>query len=139
MILSRYPDYGKAPPEYLAGIAELLSSFPADVLRTMTDNHIGISAKHKFLPTQADFIEYADALAERRHNMRDLRKGRVAEPVGAGVKLEPFPSLWAAFRDMPELLQRDFEALAGASKALALDGRDAAEQMLRAHRGQRAA
>lgn len=130
-ILSRYPDYGKAPPEYLAGMAELLASFPTDVIATMTDRRIGISAQHKFLPTQADVIEFAAKLQEKRASMRDLRQGRVPEPIGLGVKAEPFPKLWAAFKDSPTLLHRNFETLSDASRALAMHGREAAESILR--------
>lgn len=129
-ILSRYPDYGKASPEYLAGIAELLAEFPDDVLRTMTDRRIGISAKHKFLPTQADIVEFADKLDEKRASMRDLRKGRVPEPIGNGLKPTPFPQLWAAFKDEPQLLVRTFNCLFDASKRLATDGKEAAREVL---------
>lgn len=131
MILSRFPDYGKSPPEYLAGMAELLSTFPADMLRTMTDPRIGISAKHKFLPTQADVIEFADHLRQKRETVRDLRDGRIPEPVGLGVKAMPFPKLWAAFADEPELLHRNFELLSEASRALGMHGKEAARGVLK--------
>lgn len=131
MILSRFPDYGKSPAEYLAGMAELFSTFPAEMLRTMTDPRIGISASHKFLPTQADVIEFADMLREKRDSMRDLRRGRIPEPIGAGTKPEPFPKLWAEFRSEPTLLRRNFDTLADASRALAQSGREAAESILR--------
>lgn len=130
-ILSRYPDYGKAPPEYLAGMSELLSTFPEDILRTMTDARIGISARHKFLPTQADVIEFHEKLMEKRASMRDIRQGRVPEPIGLGTKAEPFPKLFAAFKHEPTLLHRTFEALWDASRSLATEGREAAEKILR--------
>ena len=130
MILSRFPDYGKAPPEYLAGIAELLASYSLDIVRTMTDSRIGISARCKFLPTQADIVEFAEALESRRHATRDLRQGRVAERPYER-KAIPFPSLWAAFREEPALLERTFETLADASRALAQNGRESAEGILR--------
>ena len=130
-ILSRFPDYGKSPPEYLAGMSELLSTFPADMLRTMTDPRIGISAKHKFSPTQADVIEFADHLRQKRESVRDLRQGRVPEPIGLGVKAMPFPKLWAAFADEPHLLHRNFEMLADAARSLAMHGKDEARNILR--------
>ena len=129
-ILCRFPDYGKAPPEYLAGIAELLASFDADVLRTMTDPRIGISARCKFLPTQADIVEVAEALEARRHATRDLRQGRVPEQVYQRKPM-PFPKLWAAFHSEPTLLDRNFDTLADASRALAQHGREAAEGILK--------
>jgi len=112
-------------------MAELLSTFPADMLRTMTDPRLGISAKHKFLPTQADVLEFAEAWRNRRESVRDLRQGRVPEPIGLGVKAEPFPKLWAAFASEPELLHRTFDTLSDASRALVIHGREAAAGILR--------
>lgn len=130
-ILSRYPDYGKAPPEYLASIAELLADMPPENLRVMTDKHIGISAKCKFLPTHADFVEFDEQIEARRYATRDLRQGRVPEPIGAGVKAMPFPKLWAAFKDEPHMLQCNFDCLFDASRALAVDGVEAARELLK--------
>jgi hypothetical protein len=131
MILSRYPDYGKAPPEYLAGISQLLSTMSDDVLRTMTDPRIGISAKHKFLPTQADIVEFEDAIYAKRYATRDLRQGRVPERIGYS-KPEPFPKLWKAFADEADLLQgQHFEQLNEASRSLAMFGKDAARDVLK--------
>lgn len=129
-ILSRYPDYGKASPEYIAGIAELLASYPDDILKTAADNRIGISAVNKFLPTQADIIEYIDKLEQKRYATRDIRQGRVPEPIGKKEKPTPFPALWKAFADEPDLLVRTFNCLCDASKRLALDGKEAARDVL---------
>ena len=131
VILQRYPDYGKSSPEYLAGIAELLADLPPENVRVMCDPRIGISARHKFLPTQADFLEFDEQLEARRYATRDLRQGRVPEPIGNGAKPTPFPKLAAAFRDQPELLLRKFDCLCDASKALATIGVDAAREILR--------
>lgn len=128
--MSRFPDYGKAPPEYLAGIAELLAGFDDEVLKTITDKRIGVSARCKFLPTQADIVEFAEALEARRHATRDLRQGRVAEKPYERPAM-PFPKLWAAFREEPALLERTFDTLADASRALAQHGRAEAEGILR--------
>lgn len=135
-ILSRYPDYGKSSPEYLASIAELLADIPPENLRVMTDKFIGISAKCKFLPTHADFVEFDEALEAKRYATRDLRQGRVPEPIYS-AKPMPFPKLWAAFRDEPHLLDRNFDCLCDASKALAMHGREAAMDILK--RGKSAA
>lgn len=129
-ILSRYPDYGKASPEYLASIAELLADIPPENLRVMTDKFIGISAKCKFLPTHADFVEFDEALEAKRYATRDLRQGRVPEPVYS-AKPMPFPKLWVAFKDDAHLLQRNFDCLCDASKALAMHGREAAHDILK--------
>ena len=131
MILSRYPEYGKAPAEYLASIAELLADLPPENLRVMTDKHIGISAKCKFLPTHADFMEFDEQIEERRYRTRDLRQGRVPEPIGNGQKPMPFPKLWEAFKAEPHLVQRNFDCLFDASRALAMHGREAALDILK--------
>jgi hypothetical protein len=130
-ILSRYPDYGKAPPEYLASIADLLSSFPDAMLKSLCDKHIGIAARCKYLPTHADFVEYADNWQERQHNLsRDPRAGRIPEPV-RHIKFEPFPKMYAAFKDSPQLLHRTFDCLADAAKAFHREGKEAAAEILK--------
>lgn len=133
-IITRYPEYGKAPPEYLAGLAKLLATYEGDVLAEMTDLRSGISARHKFLPTPADFVEFADQIFARRASMRDLRNGRVPEPIGRGGKPRPFPRLFDAFQQEPALLVRTFDTLSEASKALARHGTEAARDVLRAGR-----
>lgn len=129
VILSRYPDYGKAPPEYLAGIAELIASLDDAVVLAMVNIRTGISARCKYLPTQADFVAFADEFEEKRYAVRDLRKGRVPEPI-VNTKASPFPKLTAAFSEEPQLLARTFECLAQASKAFATQGIDAARGVL---------
>jgi hypothetical protein len=128
-ILCRYPDYGKAPPEYLASIAELLADIPPENLKVMVDKYIGISARCKYLPTHADFVEFDEKLEARRFATRDLRQGRVPEPV-KNQKPMPFPKLWEAFKDEPHLLQTNFDQLFEASRRLATDGKDAARDVL---------
>lgn len=135
-ILTRYPDYGKASPEYLASIAELLADMPPENLRVMCDKFIGISAKCKFLPTHADFVEFDEGIEAKRYSTRDLRHGRVPEPVYS-AKPMPFPKLWAAFREEPHLLERNFDCLCDTSKALAMHGMEAAADILK--RGKSAA
>lgn len=128
-ILSRYPDYGKAAPEYLASIAELLADIPPENLKVMVDKYIGISARCKYLPTHADFVEFDEKLEARRFATRDLRQGRVAEPVKS-QKPMPFPKLWEAFKDEPHLLQTTFDRLFDASRLLATEGVSAARNAL---------
>lgn len=53
-ILASYPDYGKAPPEYVVNLAESLSYLKADDLAVVLDPLNGVAARCKFLPTFAD-------------------------------------------------------------------------------------
>ena len=129
-ILSRFPDYGKAPPEYLASIAELLADMPPGNLKVMVDKYIGISARCKYLPTHADFVEFGEQLEARRYATRDLRQGRVPEPISRGAKPAPFPQLAEAFKDEPDLLVVNFDKLFEASRQLAMHGIDAARNVL---------
>lgn len=133
-IVTRYPEYGKAPPEYLAGLAKLLATYPDDVLATMADIRIGVSARCKFLPTPAEIVEFGERIEDRRAALKDVRNGRVPEPIGNGGKAVPFPLLFSFFRNEPELLQRTFETLYDASRALAIDGKEAAAAILKAGR-----
>ncbi len=129
-VLSRYPDYGKTPREYVAGLAELLAEYPDDILDTLCDKRIGISAVERFIPSPAAFVEYIEKLEARRYATRDLRKGRVPEPIGNSTKVMPFPKLAAAFKDEPHMLCRSFDCLSDASKALATIDQEAARQVL---------
>ena len=129
-ILSRYPDYGKTPREYVAGLAELLAGYPDDILKTLCDIRIGITAVERFIPSPAAIVEYIEKLEAKRYEVRDLRKGRVPEPVYQ-TKPMPFPKLWSAFREEQHLLERNFDCLCDASKALAMHGREAAADILR--------
>jgi hypothetical protein len=128
-ILTRYPDYGKASQEYIASIAELLADIPPENLKVMVDKYIGISARCKYLPTHADFVEFDEKLEARRFATRDLRQGRVPEPAKS-QKPMPFPKLWEAFKDEPHLLQTNFDKLFEASRQLATQSKDAARDVL---------
>lgn len=69
-ILSRYPDYGKAPPEYLAGFSEALACLDKADLEFLAHPLHGLSTRCRFLPTIAD----AHALlAERRAKAEQFR------------------------------------------------------------------
>lgn len=130
--MTRYPEYGKAPPEYLAGLAKLLATYPDSVLKTMTDIRLGVTARYKFLPTPADIVEFGEQLEQRWEAMRDIRQGRIPEPIGSTRKAMPFPRLYSAFHSEPELLVRTFETLSEASRTLAIHGTDAARAVLAA-------
>jgi hypothetical protein len=53
-ILAAYPDYGKAPPEYIINFAEALSYLTADEIAAVTDPRTGVASRCQFLPTIAD-------------------------------------------------------------------------------------
>jgi hypothetical protein len=53
-ILSGFPDYGKAPPEYVVNLAESLSYLNDEELAVVLHPLNGVLARTKFLPTFAD-------------------------------------------------------------------------------------
>jgi hypothetical protein len=53
-MLSSYPDYGKAPPEYVVNLAESLSYLNDEELAVVMHPVNGVVARTKFLPTFAD-------------------------------------------------------------------------------------
>lgn len=53
-ILSGFPDYGKAPPEYVVNLAESLSYLNDEELAVVLHPINGVLARTKFLPTFAD-------------------------------------------------------------------------------------
>jgi hypothetical protein len=53
-ILSAYPDYGKAPPEYIFNFAEALSYLTEDEMAIVTNPRNGVASRCQFLPTIAD-------------------------------------------------------------------------------------
>jgi hypothetical protein len=60
MILSCYPDYGKAAPEYIVNIIDALSTFPSRILVKLCNLREGIPAKHSYLPTVADIVQMGE-------------------------------------------------------------------------------
>ena len=53
-IISSFPDYGKAPPEYVVNLAESLSYLNDEELAVVLHPLNGVAARTKFLPTFAD-------------------------------------------------------------------------------------
>ena len=53
-ILGGYPDYGKAPPEYIINFAEALSYLTPEELGAVTDPRDGVASRCQYLPTIAD-------------------------------------------------------------------------------------
>lgn len=56
-ILSAYPDYGKAPPEYIINFAEALSYLTESEIEVVLDIRSGVVSRCQFLPTIADVHE----------------------------------------------------------------------------------
>lgn len=69
-LLALYPDYGKAPPEYVIGFAEALSHFTASELALLMDPRKGLAARCKFLPTVADAHEIIREERERAERFK---------------------------------------------------------------------
>jgi len=55
-ILSGFPDYGKAPPEYVVNLAESLSYLSEEELAIVLHPVKGVAGRTKFLPTFADIM-----------------------------------------------------------------------------------
>lgn len=75
-ILFRYPDYNKTPPEYIAGIIEVISTFPISVQTKLADLRIGVTSICEFLPSQAHIIKLGDRL-EAQENIERAAKPMV--------------------------------------------------------------
>jgi hypothetical protein len=61
-ILRCYPDYGKAPPEYVASLMAALDRYPIDIIAKLTDLQTGLPGKCRFLPVPADVVDMAEKL-----------------------------------------------------------------------------
>lgn len=60
-ILSNYPDYGKAPPEYLLTLSETLASLTTSEMVWLCDANDGLATVCKYLPTTADIHDFLKA------------------------------------------------------------------------------
>lgn len=69
-ILGAYPDYGKAPPEYIVNFAESLSYLTAEEIAAVADPRNGVASRCQFLPTIADI----HALLKERKEKADQFK-----------------------------------------------------------------
>jgi hypothetical protein len=131
-IISCFPDYGKAPKEYLLNLVAVLADYPEDVQEALADRKTGIPSKVQFLPTIAVIVEMADTLmaAKAKAARFDRIKAR-AVVRDDRPRFTPFPALAVAFADEPELLvNKRFEQLYDASQALATDSKDKARTIL---------
>lgn len=55
-----FPDYGKAPSEYLLTVTELLAAYPVEVQRRVCDPRTGVVAGREFLPPGPVIVKFAD-------------------------------------------------------------------------------
>ncbi len=136
--MASFPDYGKAPPEYVVNLAESLSHLRDDDLAVVLHPLNGVAARTKFLPTFADI---AAVLQEHRAKQDQFkthttykRLESVVTPADVAKprsKYQPYPKLWAAFADESDLLiGHTFEVLTEASRSLAMFGKESARDVL---------
>ena len=133
-VLNSYPDYGKAPPSYTASIVEIFAAYPVHIQEALADKKSGVVAKCEYLPTVAAIVKLAEEL-EQQHERREAIKAkpkRYAEPLPPPSTYCPYPQLWRAFHASPELLDAPYEILDRACKVLVLQGKQAAENVLKA-------
>lgn len=80
-ILRAYPDYGKAPPAYVAALVEVVAGYPISFHDAFADMKTGIPSRTKYLPTAFDFAEMAKELqaTEDRRSRLDALQQRVAQ------------------------------------------------------------
>jgi len=128
-IFACYPDYAKAPAEYLATVTELLAGYPDWLLLRLADTRNGIASRSSWLPTVADITKLADQWLDEEAKRRALPKERRAVLVEPRKRAEPFPKLWEALGH-EKLAGRNFEELSEAAKRLAVNGRHEAELYL---------
>ena len=69
-ILSAYPDYGKAPPEYVVNLAESLSYLNEEEMAVVMHPLNGVTARCKYLPTFADI---AAALQDHKNKQEQFK------------------------------------------------------------------
>lgn len=138
-ILTSYPDYGKAPPEYGVNLAEYLSYLTEDEIALVMHPKRGVTARTAYLPTNADIQALLREEEERKLKFKPSNSGyqrfesvcaeRDAKP--DKTPFRPFPKLWEVFAEEPWLLKsHTFETLSEASKSLAMFGVDAARDVL---------
>jgi hypothetical protein len=58
-MMSAFPDYGKAPPEYLLTMTELIAGYPENIQQHICDPRSGIASRENFLPSVKKIIDFA--------------------------------------------------------------------------------
>lgn len=73
-VLRCYPDYGKAPPEYVASLMAVLETFPLEVIEELGNIRRGLPAKCKWLPVPADIVEMGEAIIKAKEPTEEQRR-----------------------------------------------------------------
>ena len=73
-ILSNYPDYGKAPPEYLLTLSETLASLTTSEIVWLCDPDDGLATVCKYLPTTADIHDFLKAKRAKAEQFKSARE-----------------------------------------------------------------
>jgi hypothetical protein len=60
-IMANYPDYGKAPPEYLLSMTETMAALTEEEIVWLSDRREGLATVCKYIPTPADIHEFLKA------------------------------------------------------------------------------
>jgi hypothetical protein len=60
-IMANYPDYGKAPPEYLLSMTETMAALTEEEIVWLSDRREGLATVCKYLPTPADIHDFLKA------------------------------------------------------------------------------
>lgn len=142
MIYSSYPDFNKTPKEFLATIIQTLMQWPEAIIYQIADKRTGIQTKEMFPPNVAAITKIAEEIIakgaeradlEKRYGDAQARRRPSTPPVLTPFR--PFPKLWEAFADEPEIIAildkaPSFASLDDAGRALATRGKDAARQMI---------
>ena len=79
-ILSSYPDYGKAPPDYLVAMAECLAGLTTEEFSVVTNPSTGIATVSRFLPCVADIHEFLRKEQARHEQFKPHTHYRRLEP-----------------------------------------------------------
>lgn len=67
-ILSCYPDYDKATPEYIVNLIDCMATFPTTTLAKLCDLRTGIPARCPYLPTLADVVQIGNEFERATSN-----------------------------------------------------------------------
>jgi hypothetical protein len=137
-LLSRFPDYGRAPPEYVVNLAESLSYLSEEELALVLHPVTGVASRTKFLPTFADISavlqEHREKQIQFKPHTTYKRLDSVVTPADVAkprARYQPYPKLWAAFVGEDDLfIGHTFETLTEASRCLAMFGKDSARDVL---------
>lgn len=141
-IFSSFPDYGKAPKEYIASLIEFIAQYPEHIIRALGDPHKGIAVHQSFLPTKPEIKAFADHLIGAQtkadeYTQLDRRKrySQMTALPRYRTPFRPFPALWAAFADEPAIIKlldeaASFAFLDDAGRTLAMRGKAAAREII---------